>query len=319
MNKRIFVQDIVNENMEVDDLFIVTKKVMLSTKNNTKYISVELRDRTGTIEGKIWDRADEITPLFDKNDVVSVKGRMKIYLDKPQLNINEIRRVEEGISFDVLRAFFPEGGDGIESLKNEYFQLVEDIEDQYLGSLFSSLAERDDLLERFFFLPASINVHHVYIGGLLEHTVSVAKMGSAVSKIIGADRDIIVAGALLHDIGKVEEIEVKGGFKHSDRGRLMGHITLGIIILEELIRGIEDFPPSMADMLSHIIVSHHGIEEWGSPKRPMSIEALVVHYLDNLDARVMGAKEYMKENMVDEKWTEYHRVYETRFYKIPER
>lgn len=137
---------------------------------------------------------------------------------------------------------------------------------------------------------------------------------------MGGDPDIIVAGSLLHDIGKIEEIGFAGGgFGYTDRGRLLGHIALGIVMLEDLVASVDGFPVPLADVLKHIIVSHHGEAEWGSPKKPMCIEALVVHYLDNLDAKVMGVKEHMETAMEDERWSQFHKIYESRFYKIPER
>jgi 3'-5' exoribonuclease len=143
-----------------------------------------------------------------------------------------------------------------------------------------------------------------------------AKMGREIVPIIGGNRDLVLAGCLLHDIGKIEEIELKGGFKYSDRGRLLGHIVLGIDLLKGLVANIKTFPQNLYNALLHIIASHHGTEEWGSPRKPMFIEALIVHYLDNLDSKVMGVREYMREKMTDERWTEYHRVYESRFYML---
>ncbi len=319
MNKSIFARDITGENIDINDLFVVSKKNIFSGKNNAKYMSLELRDKSGTIEGKVWENVERADKLFEKNDVVSVRARSKLYQGKPQLTIADIRRVEEEVSLGDLRAFFPEGERGIDMLKAEYFKLLADIENPHIASAFSALAGRSDLLEKFFFFPASIGVHHMYMGGLLEHSLSMAYMGRHTADIVGANKDVVIAGCLLHDIGKIDEIEVRGGFKYSDRGRLLGHIALGVILLEELINGVEGFSEPIADMLTHIIVSHHGVEEWGSPKKPMSIEALIVHYLDDLDAKVMGVKEHMKENMADEKWTEFHKVYESRFYKLPER
>jgi 3'-5' exoribonuclease len=319
VKKNIFANDITRENIDVNDLFVVSKKNIFTGKNNAKYMSVELRDRTGTIEGKVWENVEQANKLFEKSDVVSVRARSKLYQDKPQLTITDIRKIEEIVSLDDLRAFFPEAGRGIDSLKKDYFKLLTGIEDPHIASAFSALAGRNDLMERFFSFPASIGVHHTYLGGLLEHSLSMANMGGYVADIVGAHKDIIIAGCFLHDIGKVNEMEVRGGFKYSDRGRLLGHITLGVILFEELIKELKEFPKHIADILTHIIVSHHGVEEWGSPKKPMSIEALVVHYLDDLDAKVMGVKEHMRENMADEKWTEFHKLYESRFYKLPER
>jgi len=154
----------------------------------------------------------------------------------------------------------------------------------------------------------------------MQHSLNVAKMGRQAALLVGGDPDVIVAGALLHDIGKIEEIDYKGGgFGYSDRGRLLGHITLGVMMLEELIAPLKDFPIALGDVLKHIVLSHHGQAEWGSPKNPMCVEAIVVHYLDNLDAKVMGVREHMEAAMENETWTQFHRLYESRFYKIPER
>lgn len=317
--KNIFIKDLNRENIEINDYFLVWRKGIFSSKNNTKYMSLELRDKTGTIDGKVWDNVDELSGVFDKNDIVSIKARTRFYQNKPQLTISDIKRIDGTISIEDMREFFPEGETGIERLKDEFFRLIDEVKNPYILSLFSNLTCNQDIISRYFLFPASINVHHMYMGGLLEHSVSIAKIGIDTVGVLGGDRDIIIAGSLLHDIGKIEEMELRGGFRYSDRGRLLGHITLGVTILEGLVREVNGFPPIIADMLAHIIISHHGVEEWGSPKKPMSLEALMIHYIDNLDAKVMGVKEHMKENMEDEKWTEYHRLYESRFYKLPER
>ncbi|MCX5804913.1 MAG: HD domain-containing protein [Proteobacteria bacterium] len=319
MRKDIFVKDIKKEGIDVNDLFIVSKKNIFTGKNNAKYMSIELKDKTGSIEGKVWENVDNINKLFEKNDLVFVKAKMRLYQEKPQLTVSDIRRFDNVVNLEDMSAFFPEAEPGIDNLKKVFFQLLNEIEEPHIASLFSALIRRNDILEKFFLFPASIGVHHVYLGGLLEHSLSMAQMGKNAADITGADKDIIIAGSLLHDIGKVEELCVKGGFQYSDRGRLMGHIALGTIMFEEIAKEVNEFPEHISDMLAHIIISHHGVEEWGSPKKPMSIEALIVHYLDDLDAKVMGVKEHMKENMADKKWTEYHKLYESRFYKLPER
>jgi len=318
VKKNIFVKDITKEHMEINDLFIVTKKGVFSTKNNTKYMSIGLRDATGVIEGKVWERVDEFQDGFDKNDLVYVKSRSRFYQEKPQLNITDIKKIDEILTLDAMGAFLPEGRRSIEDLRAEFLELTDSIQSPPIRSLFSVFRQRASLSERFYAYPASIGVHHVYLGGLLEHSVAVGSMAREVAKFCGGNQDIVIAGSLLHDIGKVDEMEIKGGFRYSDRGRLLGHITLGISIFEELIREVSDFPSQTGNILKHIIISHHGLEEWGSPRKPMAIEALIVHYIDNLDAKVMGVKEHMKESMEDEVWTTYHRLYESRFYRIPE-
>jgi len=281
-------------------------------------MSIGLRDATGVIEGKVWERVDELQDTFDKNDLVYVKSKSRFYQEKPQLNISDIKRINEILTLNEMKAFLPEGQRGNDMVREEFMGLVDSIQSSSIRSLFSVLTERSGLAEKFYSYPASIGVHHVYLGGLLEHSVAVAQMAKEAVKFCGGNLDVVIAGSLFHDIGKIDEMEIKGAFRYSDKGRLLGHIALGVVIFEALVKEVKDFPPQISDILKHIIISHHGVEEWGSPRKPMTIEALIVHYIDNLDAKVMGVKEHMKENMEDELWTTYHRLYESRFYKIPE-
>ena len=316
--KRIFISDICKDT-DVKDFFLVAKKAIYSGRNNTRYASLRLKDRTGSIEARIWERADELTARFDRDDIVYVESKARTYQDQVQLNVTDIRKETRELSPEEIREFYPETGSGIERLKEVFSRITGEIKHPHLSRLFDELKRRRETLDAFFLFPASVGVHHVSIGGLLEHSVSVAEMGRHAAAFTGGDGDIIVAGSLLHDVGKIEEITFKGGgFSYSDRGRLLGHITLGIAMLEGLVAAVDGFPPYLADVLKHIILSHHGETEWGSPKKPMCIEALVVHYLDNLDAKVMGVKEHMENSMEDENWTQFHRLYESRFYKIPE-
>jgi 3'-5' exoribonuclease len=319
MKKLKYIKDIGTEQGEVNDFFVVTKKGVFSSKNNTRYMSVGLRDKTGVIEGKIWDRVDELNGLFEKNDLVYVKSRARLYQQKPQLTITDIRKAAEELPLENVREFYPEPECGSALLLETYREITQGITTPHVRSLFAAFEVRKDLFEKYLLFPASIGVHHVYIGGLIEHSLSMAKMGAHTAAVVGGDRDVILAGALLHDIGKIEELELKGGFRYSDRGRLLGHIALGVMMVEELIGGIDGFPKETADVLAHIIISHHGVEEWGSPKKPMCIEALIVHYLDNLDAKVMGVKEHLRDNMENDRWSEYHRLYESFFYRLPEK
>ena len=317
--KRLFVSDI-KKDSDVKDFFLVVKKGIYSSRNNAKYASVRLRDKTGSIEARIWERVDELAACFDRNDVVYVEARARSYQEQIQLNVTDIHKEARVLSAREIADFYPETGSGTEHLKEAFFRITGEIRDAHLVALFDEMKKREEMLDLFFLLPASVGVHHVSIGGLLEHSVAVAEMGRQVAAFTGADPDIVTAGSLLHDIGKIEEIAFKaGGFGYSDQGRLLGHITLGIMILDRLVSGIDGFPACLADVLKHIILSHHGQAEWGSPKAPMCTEALVVHYIDNLDAKVMGVKEHMSAGMEDEKWSQFHRLYESRFYKIPER
>jgi len=317
--KTVFVSDIKKEG-DVRDYFLVERKAIYSGRSNQRYASLRLKDRSGAIEARIWDRVDELSAGFERNDIVYVESKARAYQEQLQLNVTAIRKETRDLNPEEMREFYPETPSGIEKLIGDFNRLINGMKNDHLVRLFSELTRRKELLEKFFLVPASLGVHHVSLGGLLEHSVSVAEIALPAAALTGADPDIVVAGSFLHDIGKIDEIGLKGGvFAYTDKGRLLGHITLGITLLEELIAHSEGFPPFLADALKHIILSHHGEQEWGSPKKPMFIEALVVHYIDNLDAKVMGVKEHMNNNMEDEHWSQFHRLYESRFYRIPER
>jgi 3'-5' exoribonuclease len=316
--KRAYIKDIVKDTL-VNDFFIVVKKGIFTSKNGSRYMTARLRDKTGTIEARIWDRVDELSSAFDRNDLVYVHSKAKTYQDAIQLTVTDIEKVDKELSLEDMREFYPENESGSARARDAFYSLIEGINNAHVKSLFTCLTGRKDLLDRFFLVPASVGVHHMYMGGLLEHSVTIAEMGKRITSLTETDTDLVVGGCLLHDIGKVDEITVKGGFVYSDRGRLLGHIVLGVMILDDLIREAGQFPDDLADVLRHIVVSHHGEQEWGSPKKPMCLEAMVVHSLDNLDARLSGVREYMMDGMEDERWTQYHRLYESRFYRIPVR
>jgi 3'-5' exoribonuclease len=310
------VRDITGNQHEVNDLFVVTKKGTYTAKNNTKYMMIGLKDATGSIEGRVWERVDELEGLFEKGDIVSIRSKARVYQDRLQLHVTDIRKLDADMAVSDIAHFYPAGEKDRDSLEKEYAQIVKEIGNPWLTKLLKAFHDNAQLRDRFFSYPASTTVHHVYVGGLLDHSLRMARMGMAAASLIGGDRDIIVTGSILHDIGKTQELDITRGFRFTDRGRLLGHITLGVMIFEDMIRLMDEFPQELTDILTHIIVSHHGLEEWGSPKKPMFPEAIIVHHLDNLDSKVMGVREHMRENMADERWSEYHRLYEAKYYKI---
>ena len=316
--KRTFISDI-NNNADVKDYFLVVKKAIYSAKNGAKYGSVRLRDKTGSIEARIWDRVDELCACFEKSDIVFIESKARTYQGALQLNVTAVRKEARSLSPGEVMEFYPETPSGIAPLKERFFAIADGLRNTHLARLFDELKKREEILDRFFLFPASLGVHHLAIGGLLEHSVAVAELGRQAAAFTGGDPEIIAAGGLLHDLGKTEELELaEGSFRYSDRGRLLGHITLGVVMLDAMVASVGGFPAHLSDVLKHIVLSHHGVAEWGSPKKPMCVEALVVHYIDNLDAKAMGVKEHMEAAMEDEKWSQFHKLYESRFYKVPE-
>ncbi len=316
MSKTRFVQDITRGGDEVNDLFIVTKKGTYTARNGSRYMMIGLKDSTGSIEGRVWKNVSDFERLFEKGDIVSVQSKTEEYQGKIQLHITYIKRLDNEFAVCEMEHFYPCGDKPRTVLEKEYDEIVSGIRNEHLKKLFDVFNNDVQLKAKFLTYPASTGVHHVYVGGLLEHCLACAKMGMAIAPLIGGDRDIITAGSIFHDIGKTQELEITRGFRFTDRGRLLGHITLGVMLLEDLIGRVDGFPQELTDILTHIIISHHGLEEWGSPKKPMFPEALIVHHLDNLDSKVMGVKEHMRDNMADDRWSEYHRLYEAKFFKI---
>jgi len=316
LSKKTFVRDITGSQKEVNDLFVVTKKGTYTSRENKKYMMIGLKDATGSIDGRVWEAVDELEGLFEKGDIVSVQSKVKDYQNKLQLHITNIRKLDADLAVDDIGHFYPAGDRDREFLEKEYDEIVREVGNPWLTKLLAAFHEDVQLRKRFFTYPASTTVHHVYVGGLLDHSLCMARMGMAAVSIIGGDKGIVIAGSILHDIGKTQELDITRGFRFTDRGRLLGHITLGVMILEDLIRRVDGFPKELTDILTHIVVSHHGLEEWGSPKKPMFPEAIIVHHLDNLDSKVKGVREHMKDNMADERWSDYHRLYEAKYYKI---
>ena len=194
------------------------------------------------------------------------------------------------------------------------------IKDPFLYRLVFAFLEDREFASSFMKAPASRRLHHAYIGGLLEHTLSVVRLVERLKgHYEGVNWDLLLAGAILHDIGKVKELSYDSSFDYSDEGRLLGHIFLGAEMLQEKIGEIKGFPPRDAMLLKHLILSHHGYYEWGSPKRPKTREAEILHHLDDLDAKVKGISEFMGKRQEGERWTEYHKVFERFFYRGGER
>lgn len=182
--KKTFISDI-RKDTEVNDFFLVVKKAIYSSRNNSRYASVRLKDRTGVMEARIWDRVDELSANFERNDIVYVESKAKLYQDQLQLNITSIRREEQQLSADDIREFYPESSSGAGQLREDFLRLTDEIEDRSLAALFAQLKIRKAMVDRLFLMPASVGVHHVSIGGLIEHSVSVAKMGKHVARYSG--------------------------------------------------------------------------------------------------------------------------------------
>ncbi len=311
MQKSRFVKDI-KEGEQVRELFLVAGKALLTSNAGKAYLSLQLRDKTGPIEGRVWDRAEEIGKRFDRDDVVEVSAIAIAYQGRVQLKVHDVRR-EEGGAKD-LSAYLPVTRKGIDPLWKTLQGYVAEVRDAEMKRLLSAVfpdPPETDVARRFRQAPGGKTMHHDYIGGLLEHTVSVAGICRFLSTHYeGVNADVLLAGALLHDIGKVHELSYEGAFDYTDEGRLLGHLYMGAEYVDGICKSLPGFPPEQAMVLKHMILSHHGELEYGSPKRPKTVEAVLLHFAENMDAKVTAANDAIGELREGARWTDYQRMFE---------
>lgn len=281
-------------------------KQILKNKNGKDYCSVKLQDRTGTIDGKIWNMHGGIGE-FEIDDVVNVEGETILFQDVLQLSINKIERAPEG-TYD-LKELIPHTDKDISLLEKELFQFIDDIEHSFIKKLLEEIFYSEEVYSLFLQHSAAKSVHHAYLGGLLEHTISVTKLGAYLSdKYHGVHKDLVIAGCLLHDIGKIYEISAFPKNDYTDEGQMLGHIVMGTEIVSDFAKKIPDFPKELLMLIKHIILSHHGEYEFASPKRPKCIEAMIVHLADNTDAKLKMIEEMLQNAPEQEPYVGYHKL-----------
>ena len=278
--------DKLRDGMHVSDVYLCKQKTIALTKNGKEYGNLVLQDKTGQIESKIWDLHSPGIRDFDAMDYVYVEGNVTVFNNANQLNIQRIQKAPEG-SYDQAD-YFPISSKNIDDMYKELRDLIASVKNLYLKQLLMSFFIDDKAFaRRFKSHSAAKSVHHGFIGGLLEHTLSVAQLCSMIAGHYPfIDRDLLITVALLHDIGKTSELSPFPQNDYTDEGQLLGHIIIGARMAEEHIASIDGFPERLRNELVHMILSHHGELEYGSPKKPALIEAMVLSLADNMDAKV---------------------------------
>ncbi len=312
-NKGVFVEEL-KPNESVNAIFIVSEKEVRLTKAGNRFVSLRLSDRTGSIDAKIWDSSGvEFDTVPDKGPV-RVTGKIELYKDTPQIIVDSIKPVEAN---QLNREdFLPSIDAGKKkALWQDIREFYRELTCKWCRKLWHAFMQNQDLRNGFVRSPAAVKIHHAYLGGLLEHTVSVLKLVKAICDNYGElDRNLLYTGALLHDVGKIREYIYDWTFDLSDEGRLLGHIVLGVQIVQELIKTIRSFPEEKATLILHLILSHHGQFEYGTARLPMTREAVALHFADILDARMNELGRLYNETIDGEKWTSYQSRYGTRFF-----
>jgi 3'-5' exoribonuclease len=306
--------DQIKENDQLDSFFLVKEKSSGITKTGNTYLRLKLVDRSGEIEGRIWTSVENFAEFFEKDDFVHVMGKAVSFQEHLQLNITHIEKVRED---EVLFSdFFPMAEKDIDEMFQSLLEISQEIKNPHLGQLLQLFWEDETFIKLFKIAPASKWLHHNYLGGLLEHTLSLVQLVLInASHFKGLNLDLLLTASILHDLGKVDELSYHRSFNYSDEGRLLGHIILGLERVEDKIRQLPDFPRDLSTLLKHFLLSHHGQYIWGSPKRPMTLEAVLLHYLDDMDAKINGIQQFIKKQVPEgSRWTPYHRMFEQYFY-----
>jgi 3'-5' exoribonuclease len=285
-----------------------------SAKTGKTYLSLTLLDKTGTINGKVWDLSNKIQS-FEEGNFIKVEAAVQSYNNELQLNIKQIRRADEG-EYDEAD-YIPSTDKDINELYSSFRALIASIENPYIKKLLNAAyPDNSPITTEFKKHTAAKTMHHNYLGGLLEHSLSVAQLCDMLSKQYPfADRDVLVASALLHDIGKLKELSDFPAIDYTDDGELLGHIVMGANLVGKLADEIDGFPHELKVIIQHCILSHHGEYEYGSPKLPKTIEALLLHFADDIDAKAKMFEEAIKTSDKSTKWTDYNKILATRIRK----
>ncbi len=298
----------------VDDIFVLSEKILSQKKDGNNYLNITLSDKTGTIKGVVWDNVDQISAGVSSGDFVHIRGNVNEYGGALQLVIKNM----EASSVDMVDPtdFLPATRLDVNSMFKRLLKITASMKTTYLKNLIEAFWNDKEFVYKFKTAPAAKKMHHAYIGGLLEHTLSMASLADKVAgHYSGVDRDLLLAGAILHDIGKTRELEYEISIDYSDEGRLINHIVIGVEMIDEKLSEIEGFPEEKMLLLKHMIVSHHGTREFGSPEPPKTIEAVILNYIDEIDSKVKGIRDFIANEDPNETWTSFHRLLERHFYK----
>lgn len=285
--------DSLHEGERVTSIYMCKQKNSATTKNGKPYENVLLQDRTGTLDAKIWEPNSMGIEEFEALDFIEVQGEVTVFNGAMQMSIKRVRKCSEG-EFD-MKDFLPVSSRDIEEMYAELMALKNKVGNTYLHKLLDSFFVDDaELIKNFKFHSAAKSVHHGFVGGLLEHTLGVANLcDSFADRYPMLNRDLLLTGAMLHDIGKLKELSDFPTNDYTDDGQLLGHIIIGVEMIGKNAAKIEGFPAKLESELKHLIVSHHGEYEYGSPKKPAIMEAFALNFADNMDAKMETLKELL--------------------------
>ena len=295
-----------HENKVITSTFVVVAKQIKPKKTGEPYLALTLGDRSGQLEAKMWDNVEEVLDAFEQDDFLKVKGLINKYKQRFQLTIHKLRKLGESeIDF---ADYLPKTAKDIDRLWQTLAGYVDSFTNPHLKALVQAFMADPEIAAAYRNAPAAKTLHHAYIGGLLDHVVSLCRSSDLVCQNYPQiNRDLLLTGVFLHDIGKIHELTYNRSFSYSTRGQLLGHMIIELEMLQAKLAPLPGFPDALKTMVEHMIISHHGQYEFGSPKLPMFPEALMLHYLDDLDSKMEAMRAHFeREAALDSPWTSYN-------------
>jgi 3'-5' exoribonuclease len=312
-NKRTWVRDL-RAGTELEECFAVRSVDVRQRRGGGPYLAATLGDRTGEVTALVWQNVDRLREVLEPGNVVSIKGQVQRYNQQLQVVVRQADSLPaESVEDEV---FVRSSAVDPAVLWKQLMGFIEEMSDPDIRQLLSRIFSDTEIEELFRSAPAARSMHHGFRSGLLEHTVSVTTVARMLAQHYGLNRDLVVAGCLLHDFGKIWELEIGASIEYTDDGRLIGHIPMETLFVDKKIGELENFPAETRRQLLHILLAHHGEYEFGSPRRPKTPEALLVHMTDNLDSKMAGMLEAIAaQGSDDEAWTPYSRILDRHIYR----
>ncbi len=312
--EKIFVRDF-TPNQNISTTFLVKSKELRAKKTGGQFAMITFGDRTGDISGQWWDGFEDSIDTFDKDDIVFVRGLVNLYRNHLQIQIHRMRPCQP---HEVdLTHYFPTTKFDVEVMFAELLGIIRDFQNPHLRQLLENIFADDETAQKFKRAPAAKTMHHPYLGGLLEHTLSLVKLAKKVGgHYEGIDLDLLQTGAVLHDFGKIDELSYDRAFGYTNEGQMIGHLVMETIMVSDHIKQIDGFPDELRRHLLHLLLTHHGKLEYGSPKLPSTPEALMLSYLDDLDSKVEAMQRLMAEPHSTADWTRISPMFERPIYRV---
>lgn len=313
MQEKIYIRDLVTDTF-VDSQFLLESMQVKKKKNGEDYLSFTLKDKTGEAQGVLWDNVTDAIENLSAGDYVQVTAKVGLYNERIQLTIQRIAPIRSDQVNE--KDYIPSSEKDIESLWSDFQDCINGIGHLHLRKLILEIFSDDVFADKFKRAPAAKGFHHTYLGGLLEHTLSIVRLCEMIADHYPhLDRDLLVVGGVIHDLAKVDELSYERNFDYTDEGRLLGHIVMGTIDLDRRMRAL-DFPELLRIKVLHMLISHHGEEQFGSPRKPMTAEAIALHFIDMIDSRMEMVRFSLEnEKDIDSSFTSYNRGLECFLFK----